>query len=404
MEERPRISGAALSLSVPRCAAPFRAKPVLPSSGVQHPLRVAGARRVTVVGIAIALVIPVMPASAFGAGDSLSAAQARITSAQEAANRASAAYDDAQARYFQLQDDADLTRKAIAAARVQQEQLLSLVRDRAVQLYVRAGSAGFEVFQETDDVLDASRRVTLAAVASEGDDAVVGQLRAATDDLHAREHSLADDIASAKDVSADLHAQEEDLQHAVADAQRAEQQLRVRLEAERRADEYDAIVARAHNAANASQPTGDGASTSTDDGPGQIIGRGDWVCPVQGGVSFTDTFGAPRGNGRTHKGVDMFAAIGTPLVAVVSGSVFFQSDTLGGLAAYVQGVDGNTYYYAHLVDYVGGGRSVSAGELIGHVGNTGDASDAPPQLHFEIRPGGPNGIAIDPYPTVAAHC
>jgi murein DD-endopeptidase MepM/ murein hydrolase activator NlpD len=100
----------------------------------------------------------------------------------------------------------------------------------------------------------------------------------------------------------------------------------------------------------------------------------------------------------------MFAATGTPAVAVVSGSVFFQSDTLGGLAAYVQGNDGNTYYYAHLNDYVGGGRSVSAGELIGHVGNTGDADGGPSHLHFEIRPGGPNGLAIDPYPTVRAHC
>ena len=125
---------------------------------------------------------------------------------------------------------------------------------------------------------------------------------------------------------------------------------------------------------------------------------------MQGGVSFSDTFGAPRGNGRTHKGVDMFAATGTPVVAVVSGSVFFQSDTLGGLAAYVQGNDGNTYYYAHLNDYVGGGRSVSGGELIGRVGNTGDASGGPSHLHFEIRPGGPNGIAIDPTPTVASHC
>jgi murein DD-endopeptidase MepM/ murein hydrolase activator NlpD len=84
--------------------------------------------------------------------------------------------------------------------------------------------------------------------------------------------------------------------------------------------------------------------------------------------------------------------------------VFFQGDPLGGDAAYVNGNDGNTYYYAHLADYVGGGRSVSAGELIGHVGNTGDASGGPTHLHFEIRPGGPNGHAIDPYATLAAHC
>ena len=125
---------------------------------------------------------------------------------------------------------------------------------------------------------------------------------------------------------------------------------------------------------------------------------------MQGSVSFSSTYGAPRGNGRTHKGVDMFAARGTPTVAVLAGTVFFQSDPLGGLAAYVQGSDGNTYCYAHLNDYVGGGRSVAKGEVIGHVGNTGDASDAPPHLHFEIRLGGPNGTRINPYSTVRAHC
>ena len=110
---------------------------------------------------------------------------------------------------------------------------------------------------------------------------------------------------------------------------------------------------------------------------GQIIVHGTWVCPVQGPVSFTDTFGAPRSGGRRHQGNDLFSPSGTPLVAVTDGSVFFQGDPLGGNAAYVQGNDGNTYYYAHLNDYVGGARSVTAGELIGHVGNTGDAAGGP---------------------------
>lgn len=225
---------------------------------------------------------------------------------------------------------------------------------------MRSGSAGFDVFRSTSDLLDASRRVTLAAVANAGDNLAVDQLRAATDDLDARQTSLRAQLAGAKRALDDLRAQQQTLQRSLDEARQAEQGLRA--------------------------PTGDR------------------VCPVQGGASFTDSFDAPRGNGRTHKGIDMFAPSGTPLVAVVSGSVFFQSDTLGGLAAYVQGNDGNTYYDAHLSDYVGGARSVTAGELIGHLGNTGDASDAPPQLHFEIRPGGPNGIAIDPYPTVRAHC
>jgi murein DD-endopeptidase MepM/ murein hydrolase activator NlpD len=138
--------------------------------------------------------------------------------------------------------------------------------------------------------------------------------------------------------------------------------------------------------------------------PGVIIKTGDWVCPVQGAVSFTDTWGSPRSGGRKHKGVDMFGAEGTPIVAVVAGSVYFQADPAGGNAAYVNGHDGITYYYAHLRDYVGGARSVQAGELIGHLGHSGNADGDAPHLHFEIRPGGPASPAIPPYPTVAAHC
>jgi murein DD-endopeptidase MepM/ murein hydrolase activator NlpD len=375
---------------------------------VQHPLRSAGFRRAAVLAVASAMVVSLTPPAAFASGDSLAAAQAAITSAQEAADRAASAHDAAEGHYFQLQDDAVVTRKAVDTARAAQQSLLDVVRRRAVLLYIRAGSTGFDVFRSTGGVMDASRRVTLAAAANAGDDVVIGQLRAATDDLRARQATLQSELSDAKRALADLRSQEEDLQRAVADATRAEQDLRARLERERRANEYDALVQRAHDAARGAQ-SGNGSSSSSsssssDAGPPQIIGRGDWICPVQGGVSFTDTFGAPRGNGRTHKGVDMFAATGTPVVAVVSGSVFLQSDTLGGLAAYVQGNDGNTYYYAHLNDYVGGGRSVSGGELIGHVGNTGDASGGPSHLHFEIRPGGPNGIAIDPTPTVASHC
>ena len=72
----------------------------------------------------------------------------------------------------------------------------------------------------------------------------------------------------------------------------------------------------------------------------------------------------------------------------------------GGNAIYLNGSDGNTYYYAHQSSFVGGSRSVSQGELLGYSGMTGNASA--PHVHFEIRVGGPNGGKIDPYPTLKA--
>jgi peptidoglycan LD-endopeptidase LytH len=126
------------------------------------------------------------------------------------------------------------------------------------------------------------------------------------------------------------------------------------------------------------------------------------VCPVQGAVSFIDSWGAARSGGRAHQGVDMMAATGTPTVAPVSGRIEHNESSLGGLAWYIYGDDGNTYYGAHLSAYAGAsGAWVGAGTLIGYVGDSGNAAGSP-HLHFEIHPGG--GAAANPYPETEAAC
>ena len=127
---------------------------------------------------------------------------------------------------------------------------------------------------------------------------------------------------------------------------------------------------------------------------------GDYLCPVQGPVSFTDSWGAPRSGGRKHKGVDMMAANGTPVVAPVSGTVTARDNSIGGLSFHLDGADGNYYYGTHLSSY-GATGSVSAGTVIGYVGATGNATT--PHLHFEVHLGG-RGNAVNPYPYVAQWC
>jgi murein DD-endopeptidase MepM/ murein hydrolase activator NlpD len=129
-----------------------------------------------------------------------------------------------------------------------------------------------------------------------------------------------------------------------------------------------------------------------------------FVFPVKGPNSYVDSWGAARSGGRRHKGTDIMAATGTPVVACVSGTIKRTSPHsrgLGGITIYLDGDDGNTYYYAHLNSISAGisaGTQVEAGQVIGAVGSTGNASASAPHLHFEIHKGG--GSAINPYSTL----
>jgi murein DD-endopeptidase MepM/ murein hydrolase activator NlpD len=123
----------------------------------------------------------------------------------------------------------------------------------------------------------------------------------------------------------------------------------------------------------------------------------DFICPVAGAVAFSDDFGG----GRNHKGNDMFAEMGTSLVAVRSGSVSLDEDPGGGGHMLYLSAGGDMFIYMHLDTYsVGDGEYVSQGQQVGTVGMTGNATA--PHLHFEIHPGG--GAAVDPYSTISQYC
>lgn len=129
-----------------------------------------------------------------------------------------------------------------------------------------------------------------------------------------------------------------------------------------------------------------------------------YVFPVFGEASFTDDWGAPRAGTGTHQGNDLFAPIGTPVLAVSDGTLDRVGvNTLGGNRLWLTDDAGNQFYYAHLSAYAPAaveGARVRAGQVIAFVGNTGQAITTPPHLHFEIHPGG--GAAVNPYPFLLA--
>ena len=126
------------------------------------------------------------------------------------------------------------------------------------------------------------------------------------------------------------------------------------------------------------------------------------LCPVDGPVRFGSTYGEARSGGRRHVGVDLTAPIGTPTVAPVAGTVRYDRDSTGGLSWNLSGDNGIFYYGTHLSRFGSRSGHVEAGEVIGYVGQSGNASI--PHLHFEIHPRGPGSAAIDPTPFAYAHC
>jgi hypothetical protein len=122
--------------------------------------------------------------------------------------------------------------------------------------------------------------------------------------------------------------------------------------------------------------------------------------PVAGQAAYNDDFLMPRftPSFHTHQGNDIFASEGTPVRAPEDGTARSSEDPVSGKAVYVTTAGGTFYFGCHLSAYadLGGGSRVTQGQIIGYVGNTGDASGGSPHLHFEIHPGG--GAAVNPKP------
>ena len=126
--------------------------------------------------------------------------------------------------------------------------------------------------------------------------------------------------------------------------------------------------------------------------------------PVEGvpPENLVDTWGASRSEGRTHQGIDIFAPRNTPVLSATHGFVARRGwNRLGGRVINVTGPGGYQHYYAHLEewDLPDVGDWVEAGQVIGYVGDSGNAAGTPPHLHYGIYPMG--GDAINPYPLLS---
>jgi murein DD-endopeptidase MepM/ murein hydrolase activator NlpD len=399
--------------------------------------------------VGLVLVLSVAPTAPSFADDSdAQRAAEEIADARERANAAATAVFDAESRLDQLDIEQAALRQEVAGLQAQVDELQRTVEAVAVNRFTRSGTTGLPLLTGFETAGDQAQMDVLLDVVNETSaedfdtfdslslDLADSQRRleqseanaeAARDELERRRDQALAEVERLKEVEAE-RLKDEAVRKALA-VEEAERRRKAEAEAASTAAAAAAEAAKNNTSNNngggggsnesgggdAGGDTGSGGS-SGGSGGGQTGGGGSggdpgsgsndyatdgWVCPVNGPVGFGDTWGAPRSGGRRHQGVDMIGARGLPLVAVVDGFVQQKTNSLGGNAVWLSGADGNKYYYAHL-DSWGAAGSVTAGTVIGTLGDTGNARFSIPHLHFEIHPGG--GAAVNPYPTVRAHC
>ncbi|MFW2334653.1 peptidoglycan DD-metalloendopeptidase family protein [Ilumatobacter sp.] len=379
------------------------------------------------------------------------AAPAGAQTDEDAAERAAQEIADARDRANQAAEDFFAAESRLQLLELEQERLVLELEDLAdtveelrlaveyvaVSRFVSSGASGIPVLTDLRGPTEQLHGDVLANVVAESGATTLDDYDAARDALDEKQIELEESERA-------VIRQQEELQQLQAEAEDEVVRLR-EIEAQRLQIEAVAIALaakereearqlaelqrrQAESARVAASNAGSGAVVSAASSDGTTTGRvgasggeaggrtggggagtnpratGDgfvdvMICPIVGGSAYGNTWGAPRSGGRRHQGVDMLAPTGTPLQAIVSGSVAHRSNRLGGITISLLGDNGNRYYYAHLVAYEGLPGRVEQGQVIGYVGDTGNATGTP-HLHFEIRPGG--GVPVNPYPSVRA--
>jgi murein DD-endopeptidase MepM/ murein hydrolase activator NlpD len=410
------------------------------------------------VAVPVAAALP-GDATAQTSDDAAREAAREIQAARDRANAAAEAYFQAQSDLEVLEDDAAGMERRAEALEVRVENLRRDVQAVAVARFATSGAEGIPLLTGLQAPKDQVQADVLVDVVTNAGTSSIDEFQAAQKELTEQQEELArqrqaieDQQSLFRQLQDDAEAEvkrlreieeqrltDEAVRQALAEQQAAslafleEVELR-NAEAAARAQPNPGVAAAQAAAeaaaAAAADPTADpnaspaiaadagagtaprstGASGGTSGGRTGTGGAGSVpigvvngevyidaiLCPMNGSA-YGDSWGAPRSGGRSHEGVDMLAPMGTPIYAVVSGSVNFRQNRLGGNAVSLIGDNGNRYYYAHLASYEGTSRRVNQGDVIGYNGDTGNATGTP-HLHFEIHPGG--GLAVNPTPSV----
>lgn len=425
-----------------------------------HPRRMAG------VGALLFLLLGLVPAASAVTRDQVDEARARVRQLRAEIHRLSARMEATQreadriaSRLYQAEaalerTEAELRDVGLRLERTRDryERVRSRLEARAREAFIVGPGTGLEFLLGADSFADLSDRLEF-----------VGALVQSDADLAVRVDNLANELAADEAELERLRAEQADQVRGLRAARTALERRLAELGSLREAIEAKAAEARevardlserwqrrlaAELAAATGTVPGGGTGPPVQGGPGGAAGGGGGsaggggtgagaggpspgggsnaggggpagtgvfqVCPVGSPHAVSNSFGAPR-VGHLHAGVDIFAPYGTPIYAPFDGVARASTSSLGGYSVYVYGSAGYVYN-AHLARP---GRSgpVRAGDVIGYVGNSGNARGTSPHDHFEWHPdripaswpASPYGYAVigdavNPYPLLMRVC
>jgi murein DD-endopeptidase MepM/ murein hydrolase activator NlpD len=311
----------------------------------------------------------------------LNAAKDRLADVRARLSAVTAEWQRTETRLAETQAAVAQARARIADLQVKVSHVRARLNRRVRAIYVAGGSGTLGALLGSTSFADFADRLQFASNIAQGDEDLATDVAVQTEQLRRERTRYAEQAAAQARAAAALESQKATISATLGEVQ----------------DLYDELYATFKEEQEQAQLglpyLGGGSFTAG--GSGAIS-----ICPVQGPVSFVDSFGWPRSGGRTHQGIDMISPYGTPIVATHDGNAVTTPNTLGGNAVIVYHSGSSDWtYYAHLSSYGASGQ-VSAGTVIGYVGATGDTSVN--HLHFEYHPGG--GSAIDPYQLLVSVC
>ena len=343
------------------------------------------------------------------------AAQRKLDAISVRANAVAAVYDRELGRLEKLNADLLVTQTTLAQARATYDSIVTQLNERAKAAFIQGPGSNFAFLLGATSMLDLSDRLEYMDVLATSDADLATQVQNTKNVLSAKEKNLATLQAAQRAVVTKVRAKQQEVQNLLGQAQSTFASIQAK---KAEADHLAKQLSAKRQAWLRSQFTYGGGTHASIAMPAGWAGTLQ-VCPVGQPRAYGDGFGAPRyaGGYHLHAGVDILAPIGTPIYATFDGYATENPNGLGGLAVEVHGAPGYTYN-AHLSAYSDHSNGqVHAGDVIGYVGDSGDAQGGPPHDHFEFHPSSfPSSwpasyygytvidTALNPYPLLVDAC